>query len=111
MELTQVTERQFKTYIQSPMIRKDIWATKAKGVWLETILEYLQKEHGLELEAYYRGEDYSIGYYEHYYKSPKGIKVIFAHARMGLPSLVIGINTKQEWIELREILRKNGFVR
>ena len=111
MEAKRVLEKQYDTYIQKPMISKNIFAIRAKGVWLEDILEYLKKELELELESYYYGDDTGIGYYEHYYNSSKRIKVMFSHARLGLPDLVVGTNTKKEWIELREMLRKNGFVR
>lgn len=112
MELIEYKESQFRTYIQKPMISKDIFSIRAKGVWLENVLEFLEKEYQLELKGYYQGKDVSIGYYEHCYIGKNGIKAVFAHARMGgMPSLIIGCNTKKEWIELREVLRKNGFVR
>ena len=96
-------------FLGEEVVRKDVLAIRAKGVWAETILDFLYKEYELEDVGGYHPINHIVDYSEMYYEG-KNIKVGYACARMGLPSLEVSC-TKRVWDEMKRKLRKKGFIR
>lgn len=91
---------------------KEVSAGRPKGILIEDVLEFLQEHLKLEQkESYYpEGSFNTVGYHEIYHEGSNGIRTAFASARMGIPTLSVGC-TKEQWLELRQVLRDKGLFR
>jgi len=99
----------FEEHLGSRVV-KDLYSIRKKGVHLERVFEFLIQEFNLQKVGVYSNPEYFM-YHENYYVGDNDVRVAWASALLGLPSLSISVKTRSEWIDLREKLRAAGLVR
>lgn len=108
--MKEVSESVWKEWLGKDRVVKDIGSIRKKGILLEEVLSILHKQYDLVSYMVFRPEN-AMGYHELYYKGKKDMRVIWAEARAGIPSLVVSVVTQEVWETIRKELRELNLVR
>ncbi len=112
----------WKLFLGEKAVVKELNAIRPKGIIMEVVLYWFRETCGwMELTYRYEHPDsMSAGYAENYYEAVLNvskeigrihIRIAWAYARMGIPTLSIGVDCKEHWIAIRDLLRKAGLAR
>lgn len=94
-------------------VKKDTHPLRKKGVWAEDIYHWM-KTHPNEFVCSNEPYETAVGYHEVFWTGNVNgidVKYVWFSARLGIPSLIIGTKTKQDWSVIRTKLRAAGLIR
>lgn len=99
-------------------IQKDLTSIRKKGVWMEDTCNWFCTQIPHITKTWWPEEDIA-GYHENFYEGEVtlhdgkkvSVKFVWCCARMGIPSLIVGTKTKEDWIAVRGELRDLNLVR
>lgn len=113
------TESHVDEFLGKLPIRKDLNSIRAKNILMEDILDLLLFDGRSEFECdagWY--PDGLFGYHETYYTgiywTPTKVielRFVWCAARLGIPSLIVSVKSKEDWILFRQELRDRKLVR
>ena len=93
---------------------KDIGAIRKKGIPLEKPFQWLKKNGSFVEQSGWYPDGNCCGYHEQYFTGLIGqisVRIAWAKAEVGMPTLSVAVDSKEEWTMLRQSLRDAGFVR
>lgn len=98
--------KDLKSFLAAMPITKDVGSLRKKGIMLEDALWLLREK--LELEAIH---SFREGNYEQMVYEGEGVRVAWAYYRLSIPCLVVGVDTEERWINIRQMLKDAHLVR
>jgi hypothetical protein len=91
---------------------KDLHNVRAKGVEQEEIMKFVNRKYGLErVNDQTKASDFMTFYEVIYSNRDQTVGTYFGGARMGIPTVKVGVESRKAWTELRKILREKGLAR
>ena len=89
---------------------KDIGSLRARKVWLEDIEDAIV-EIVERMGEQWTIEDSSEGRVYHVLRLSDRVGIYSASYRLGIPTVIVGTKSQEEWEEIRNELRRRGLVR
>ena len=109
-----MTENSWREFLGQMKIVKEVGALRKKGIPLEEVFQWLKRNGNfVEQEGWYP-EGNCCGYHEQSFTGLIGkinVRVAWANATIGTPTLSVAVNSKKEWAVIRQSLRDAGFIR
>lgn len=97
-------------------IQKDLSSIRKKGIWMEDTFSWFYGTPLTYIKTFY-GD--TAGYHESFYQGEVTlhdgkkveVKVVWCSAYLGIPSLIVGTKTKEDWVAVRGELRDLNLLR
>lgn len=109
-------ESRWKEFLGVFPVVKEINAIRKKGIILEEAFSWLTEQSILtQHKGYFPTENNTVQYHEMYFGGEFNgfipIRIAWASARMGIPTLTVATTSKKNWILIKSMLQEKGFVR
>ena len=95
-------------------IVKNIGAIRRRGIHLEEPLKWLRENGKFIEQSGWYPDGNCCGYHEQFFIGkigPISVRIAWANAEIGTPTLLVGVDSEKEWLVIRHCLRDAGFVR
>jgi len=109
-----MTENSMKEFLGQMKVIKEIGVIRKKGVDLEKPFQWLKKSGSFVEKSGWYPEGNCCGYREQFLAGLVGkinVRIVWTTASVGSPTLTVAVNSKAEWLIIRQSLRDAGFVR
>ena len=112
--MMKMTEDSMTKFLNQMKIVKKIDAIRKKNVPLEKPFRWLREAGDFVEQSGWYPDGNCCGYHEQFFTGLIGkirVRIAWAEARVGMPTLSVAVNSKEEWLVIRQSLRDAGFVR
>ena len=109
-----MTKDSMREFLNRMEIVKDIGAIRKKNVPLEKPFRWLREAGDFVEQRGWYPSGNCCGYHEQFFTGLIGkirVRIVWTEAEIGTPTLSVGVNSKEEWLVIRQSLRDAGFVR
>lgn len=90
---------------------KELNSIRRKGVMMEDIMAEVIEFMGVRCVDRYDPPGAAFMYHETFWANADGDKMVWAEARVGMPTLAVSFKTKEKYLALRKHLIGKGLVR
>ena len=109
-----MTKDSMGEFLSRMKVIKDIGAIRKKGIPLEKPFRWLREAGDFVEQSGWYPDGNCCGYHERFFTGLIGrisVRIAWAEASVGMPTLSVGVDSKREWLVIRQNLRDAGFVR
>ena len=109
-----MTKDSMGEFLGQMKVIKEIGAIRKKNVLLEEPFRWLRENGNFVEQKGWYPDGNCCGYHERFFVGLIGkirVRIVWTEASVGMPTLSVGVDSKREWLVIRQNLRDAGFVR